>query len=747
MQVVSNDPLAPLQEVLVALNVIGVPSIAVSEAFIDFGSIFVGEATDVSLTVSNPGTSTLIVNSVTVDDPVFSASPTAFNLNPGEDAALTVTCHPASPGPLAGTLTIHSNADVGTVTVSLTATAVPPPVIDVDPNFMDYALPQGTMETRTVALSNDGESDLEWVATLIADPPPGSGASGPKVALHVKSHAAGKGVNICDPVSEGGPAPDNIPCSEYVTAAPLNSPQDLYIVVGNADTTGVGGVLFGIVYNGATGAGIDLVGSFYLCTSGLQFPSAGWPASGEGNVITWNTVVDCAKTEIPPNGVHGIAGAFYVYAYSGDTFRITEHKKLVTPSLKTANCLGIERLLDPATDAGSVVFSNSSQAGYNPCTGTSVGGGPPLWLSVNPALGTIPPGGDALLQLTADAAGLEAGDAFSARLRVDSNDPVTPVVNVPVTLDVLYPPVDAAAVDLEPGTLNASSGGSWVFATVELPSGYDPADLVLETVRCLDTVPADPAFTEYVDFNNNGVTDRKMRFDRAAVIAALPEGDVVEVVVTGEIREQATLVARHNVNVMRPHLQSPNGGETLVVGTWINVTWQKPAGWEDMTTSLLYRPKATKNWIPIANGITGTTYPWRVVDEVSDACRIRIEAHNAEGLAGFDVSDGPFTITNQTTGIDDSPIALGLLQNMPNPFRGSTVIRFVLPGEDHVSIRVFDAAGRRVRSLLDAAMPAGPHDVTWNGRDETGRPVASGIYFYRMEDSERREMRRMFLVR
>jgi flagellar hook assembly protein FlgD len=84
---------------------------------------------------------------------------------------------------------------------------------------------------------------------------------------------------------------------------------------------------------------------------------------------------------------------------------------------------------------------------------------------------------------------------------------------------------------------------------------------------------------------------------------------------------------------------------------------------------------------------------------------------------------------------------------MPNPFRASTVIRFVLPAEDRVSIRVVDAGGRRVRSLLDATLPAGPHDVSWNGRDEAGRTVASGIYFYRMESSDRREMRRMFLLR
>jgi hypothetical protein len=564
----------------------------------------------------------------------------------------------------------------------------------------------------------------------------------------VKTHAS---TGQCVPVSAGGAAPDDIPCSEYVTTAPLHRATDAYIVVGNANKPGVSGVAFGIEYQEAPAVGVDIVAPFHMCATGLEFPSPGWPASGEGNVITWNVTTSCAATEIPPNGVHGIVGAFYLYAYSEDTFRITENKTLRTPALRVGICDAGDTQLDPATDAGSVVFSDNGRAGFNPCTEAPEDEGPPPWLSVDPAMGTIPPGGNALLELTADATGLDPVTSLTARMRVDSNDPVTPTTLVPVTLDVLdAPTVNAAAVNLEPGTLNASAGGTWAFATVELPGGYDPADLVLETVRALGTVPADPTFTEYLDFNGNGVMDRKMRFDRATVLAAVlaahPEGDEVEIVVTGRIGEQAAFVARQDVAVMRPHLLAPNGGEAFAAGTWIDVTWLKPSEWEDMTTALFYWSTAAKDWVPIADGIAGNDHPWQVVDEPSDACRIRLESHAAWGLAGFDETDAAFSITEQTPNIDN-PSAAVLFQNMPNPFRASTVIRFVLPAEDRVSIRVVDAGGRRVRSLLDATLPAGPHDVSWNGRDEAGRTVASGIYFYRMESSDRREMRRMFLLR
>jgi hypothetical protein len=79
------------------------------------------------------------------------------------------------------------------------------------------------------------------------------------------------------------------------------------------------------------------------------------------------------------------------------------------------------------------------------------------------------------------------------------------------------------------------------------------------------------------------------------------------------------------------------------------------------------------------------------------------------------------------------PRATFLHQNTPNPFNPVTTIRFDLARSDQVLLRVYDAAGRQVRTLLDASLPAGwNHRVTWNGLDENGRRVASGVYFYRL---------------
>lgn len=78
-----------------------------------------------------------------------------------------------------------------------------------------------------------------------------------------------------------------------------------------------------------------------------------------------------------------------------------------------------------------------------------------------------------------------------------------------------------------------------------------------------------------------------------------------------------------------------------------------------------------------------------------------------------------------------------LLDNRPNPFNPRTTIAFDLPKQESVSLRIFDVSGRLVRVLVDGDVtPGGRHESRWNGRDDDGRRVASGTYFYRLEAGE-----------
>jgi hypothetical protein len=94
----------------------------------------------------------------------------------------------------------------------------------------------------------------------------------------------------------------------------------------------------------------------------------------------------------------------------------------------------------------------------------------------------------------------------------------------------------------------------------------------------------------------------------------------------------------------------------------------------------------------------------------------------------------------------DLPI-LVLGQNSPNPFRTATAIRFQLPGPGNVSIRVMDVTGRLVRELVNGKQQAGEHAVLWDGKDNLGRTVAPGVYFYRLRTTSGSETRRAVLVR
>jgi len=73
-----------------------------------------------------------------------------------------------------------------------------------------------------------------------------------------------------------------------------------------------------------------------------------------------------------------------------------------------------------------------------------------------------------------------------------------------------------------------------------------------------------------------------------------------------------------------------------------------------------------------------------------------------------------------------------LRQNYPNPFNPSTTIDYYLPRHSHVTLSIFDVNGQRVRSLVDRPVRLGHHSVVWNGVDDNGNRVSSGVYFYRL---------------
>jgi len=138
-------------------------------------------------------------------------------------------------------------------------------------------------------------------------------------------------------------------------------------------------------------------------------------------------------------------------------------------------------------------------------------------------------------------------------------------------------------------------------------------------------------------------------------------------------------------------------------------------------------------------------------------------------LAGLDLtlhSDSPCAAENHpdcgligslpidcsgTTGVNTSVASRPLLsisQNQPNPFNPSTTIEYELTASAMVCLRIFDMTGRLIRELNDWQMKAaGRHEAVWSGRDESGRSVAAGVYFYKAQTPSASATGRMTLLK
>ncbi len=101
-------------------------------------------------------------------------------------------------------------------------------------------------------------------------------------------------------------------------------------------------------------------------------------------------------------------------------------------------------------------------------------------------------------------------------------------------------------------------------------------------------------------------------------------------------------------------------------------------------------------------------------------------------------------------GIEDVPGAaqtFTLAQNYPNPFNPSTTIEFVMNKVAEANLDIYNIRGQKIRTLVSETVAAGRHLIEWNGKDDSGRDVKSGIYFYRLRSESNTKSMKMFLTR
>lgn len=112
-------------------------------------------------------------------------------------------------------------------------------------------------------------------------------------------------------------------------------------------------------------------------------------------------------------------------------------------------------------------------------------------------------------------------------------------------------------------------------------------------------------------------------------------------------------------------------------------------------------------------------------------------------------ADGALRLLDTSAAVksDMTPKAFSLTQNVPNPFNPATQIAFDIAGDGPVNLTVYNLLGQRVRALVDERRVAGHYVVTWDGKDEVGRPAATGMYLYRLTAPGFIQTRKMMLLR
>jgi len=107
-----------------------------------------------------------------------------------------------------------------------------------------------------------------------------------------------------------------------------------------------------------------------------------------------------------------------------------------------------------------------------------------------------------------------------------------------------------------------------------------------------------------------------------------------------------------------------------------------------------------------------------------------------DGLLVMDIAD-----------VKSVPEQFVLEQNYPNPFNPSTMIRFNIDKIQKVNLRIYNNEGKLIRTVIDGRTGSGSNEVTWDGRNESGQPVSSGVYFYELQGETSRRFRKMMLIR
>jgi hypothetical protein len=326
-------------------------------------------------------------------------------------------------------------------------------------------------------------------------------------------------------------------------------------------------------------------------------------------------------------------------------------------------------------------------------------------------------------------------------------------------------------VHCEDGTMDAEkpAGGGYSYytgiATIqsvqEVPPGGDVSPMDTLAVNVEGYVTAEPgifnANTFYIQ-EDTGAWHGILVYDRTGTVS-FNRGDYV--VACGEVTEYygQTQLELHFSDAV--HLATPARPEAIAPVSIATGLLQNVVSAEQYESVYVYAEDCTVYDDDVAFG------EWAISNgTASDTCRVGdfAEYDYAPNVGDNVYVKGPVAfsfglykieprgnedIAANPAGVQDDVFGgkFGLAQNAPNPFNPKTTIAFNIVKAGDVKLEVFDVAGRRVVTLVNGHLDAGPHEARWNGMTATGDRAASGVYFYKLTAGDGEISKKMVLLK
>jgi hypothetical protein len=284
----------------------------------------------------------------------------------------------------------------------------------------------------------------------------------------------------------------------------------------------------------------------------------------------------------------------------------------------------------------------------------------------------------------------------------------------------------------------------------KLPSGYPEGRRIWLNVRAVDGSGQTVFESGHYDFGTGELShDEQAKIYEIhpglspglASALGLPAGSSFHFVLNDTIYEDNRIPPRGFTNAEFEAIQSPPVAYSYADGAyWDDTPYNLPASAETVHVTLYYQT-TTKEYVEFLRDENTT-------NSAGDDLYAAWAAHGKGAPVAMAEISTPVEILTDVAEAEVAPRpALALHAGAPNPFRSSTTISYAVPERGKVSVRVYDIRGRSVRTLVDEVQAARFHTAIWDGRDDGGRAVDSGVYFIRLQAGDKTITKRSLLLR